>query len=75
MPGWTVTVRAAASNASTSRRYLALSMTSAAPTVWPHCDVPPPRGSTGTPASTAMRIAARASASVRGTTTPTGSTW
>ena len=33
-------------------RYLLLSMTSAAPTVWPHCEVPPPRGSTGTPSST-----------------------
>ncbi len=50
-------------------------MTSAAPTVCPHCEVPPPRGSTGTPSSIAMRNAASASSSLRGTTTPIGSIW
>ena len=30
------------------------SITSAAPTVWPHCDVPAPRGSTGTPSRAAI---------------------
>ena len=47
-------------------------MTRAAPTVWPHCDVPPPRGSTGTPASTAICSATTAASAVRGTTTPDG---
>ena len=75
MPGWTVTVALAASNDTTSARCLEPSITSAAPTVWPHCELPAPRGSTGTPASTAIRIARSASASVFGTTTPTGSTW
>ena len=74
MPGWTVAVALAASNEITSARCFELSMTSAAPTVCPHCELPAPRGSTGTPASTAIWIARSASASVCGTTTPTGST-
>ena len=38
-----------ASKSTTSRRCLRESMTSAAPTVWPHCAVPAPRGRIGTP--------------------------
>ena len=44
MPGCTHAVFACASNSITALRYLLWSMTSASPTVWPHCDVPPPRG-------------------------------
>ena len=33
----------------TSRRCLLSSITSAAPTVWPHCEVPAPRGRIATP--------------------------
>ncbi len=50
-------------------------MTSAAPTVCPHCELPAPRGSTGAPDSTAMASAVRAASSVRGSTTPSGITW
>ena len=32
------------------------SMTSAAPTVWPHCELPAPRGRTGTPCSAAIAM-------------------
>ena len=32
-------------------------MTSAAPTVWPHCEEPAPRGRTGTPSSAAVASA------------------
>jgi len=56
-------------------RNLLWSMTSAAPTVWPHCELPAPRGRTGTPSSTAICSAIFASCSVFGTTTPTGSIW
>ena len=50
-------------------------MTSEWLTVWPHCEVPPPRGSTVTPSSRAMASARSASAMVRGTTTPSGIIW
>ncbi len=40
-----------------SRMCLLVSMTSAAPVVWPHWLVPPPRGSTGTRRSRAMSMA------------------
>ena len=50
-------------------------MTSASPTVCPHCDVPAPRGSSGTCRSRAMSIAAATSSAVLGTNTPTGITW
>jgi hypothetical protein len=36
---------------------LLVSITRASPTVWPHCEVPAPRGSTGTPSSRAMSSA------------------
>jgi hypothetical protein len=51
------------------------SITSASPTVWPHCEVPAPRGSTATPISSATCMAAIAASAWRGTTTPTGVTW
>ena len=44
-------------------------------TVWPDCEVPPPRGSTVTPSSRASAMARSASATVRGKTTPTGIIW
>ena len=72
MPGSTSAVIAFSSSASTLRRCLLASMTSAAPTVCPHCEVPPPRGSSGTPRSRAMSRAAATSSGVRGTNTPTG---
>ncbi len=50
-------------------------MTRAAATVCPHCEVPPPRGTTGTPSSIAIRNAVSAASSVSGTTTPMGSIW
>jgi len=74
-PGSTSAVRAVASTFSTRRKCLLLSMTSAAPVVWPHWLVPAPRGSTGTASSRAMSIAAAMSCSVRGTNTPTGMIW
>jgi len=51
------------------------SITSPAPTVWPHWLVPPPRGTMGTPRSRQMSSASRTSAALRGTNTPTGITW
>ncbi len=74
-PGSTQARRAAVSTSSTRRRYLVQSITSARLTVCPHWLVPPPRGSTGTPCSRAMAIAAATSSIVRGTITPTGSIW
>ena len=50
-------------------------MTSAAPTVCPHCELPAPRGSKGISMEAAIAIVARAASSVRGTTTPIGSVW
>ena len=47
-------------------------MTSDALTACPACEVPPPRGGTVTPSSRASAIARSASATVCGTTTPTG---
>jgi hypothetical protein len=67
--------RPAASISSTLFRYLVWSMTSASPTACPHCELPAPRGRIGTPSAAAMAIAPRTASSVRGTTTPTGSTW
>ncbi len=55
--------------------YLEQSSTRDAPTVWPHWEVPPPRGSTLTPASRAISSAAATSSLSRGTTTPMGSIW
>jgi hypothetical protein len=49
-------------------------MTSAAPTVCPHCELPAPRGNTGTFSSRHSAIAARTSSWDFGTSTPMGST-
>ena len=48
------TRRASVSSSTTLSMYLLQSRTSARPTVWPHCEVPPPRGNTGTPSSRAI---------------------
>ena len=56
-------------------RYFEQSTTSEGPTVWPACEVPPPRASTVAPSARAMPIARSASSIVRGATTPTGMTW
>src|SRR5258708_4347444 len=60
---------------SSSRRFVRCfeqSTTSEEFTVWPDCEVPPPRASTLTPSSRASAIVRSASATVRGTTTPRG---
>lgn len=75
MPGSTVARRASTSRSSTRRKCLLLSMTSAAPVVWPHWLVPPPRASTGTLRSRAMSMAVAMSRSVFGTSTPAGMIW
>ncbi len=74
-PGSTSTEPAATSISSTRRKYLEQSITSARFTVWPHWLVPPPRASTGMPASRAIAMAAATSSTVRGTITPSGSIW
>ena len=51
-------------------------MISAAPTAWPHCELPAPRGRIGTPSLCGNARSRRAPLpALRGTTTPTGSTW
>ncbi len=75
MPGSTVTVRASSSNATTPASRLLWSTTSARPTVWPHCELPAPRGSIGMRSSRQTSNAARTSSCDAGTSTPTGSTW
>ena len=74
-PGWTRARRFSASIATTAFMYLLQSSTKARPTVWPHCEVPPPRGSSATPSSRAMASAAATSSRSRGTATPSGSIW
>ena len=74
-PGSTRTVPASASRPEMARRCLLVSITSARPTACPPCEVPAPRGRTGTPSCTAISIAVATSCTVRGTTTPTGSIW
>ena len=44
-------------------------------TVCPACDVPPPRGVTGTPSARQIAIARSASSVVRGVATPSGMIW
>ena len=60
---------------STLRKCTDRSSTTASPTACPASEVPPPRGSTGAPASAAARTASDTSAVWRGITTPSGSTW
>src|ERR1700739_969116 len=60
-PGSTRARRPLTSTDITRSRCLLQSMTSAWATVCPHCEVPPPRGNTGTPSSRAIAIAAAAS--------------
>jgi hypothetical protein len=75
MPGSTTQVRPSTSRSRMRLRCFDVSRTSDALTVWPHCEVPPPRGSTVTPSSRAMAMAASASSTERGTTTPRGTIW
>ena len=56
-------------------RCLEQSTTSESLTVWPLCEVPPPRGSTLTPSARATASARSASSIERGTTTPSGIIW
>ena len=74
-PGSTVAVIISRSTATMRWRCLLWSITSAAPTVWPHCELPAPRARTGTASSRQIARAARTSSMLRGTSTPTGSTW
>ena len=64
--------RASGSSASVRSRYLLLSITRPRPTVWPACEVPPPRAITDTPSSRAIASAASTSATRFGSTTPCG---
>ena len=75
MPGSTIARWLAGSNSTIAFRYLLLSITSASPTVCPHCEVPAPRGSMATPCSAAICNALIAASRVRGTTTPIGMIW
>ena len=50
-------------------------MTMPSLTVWPHCEVPPPRGVTIRPWSRQIASARNASSIVLGTTTPAGTIW
>jgi hypothetical protein len=50
-------------------------MTMPSLTVWPHCEVPPPRGVTIKPWSRQIANASSASPVLRGTTTPAGMIW
>ncbi|MDT4837535.1 hypothetical protein FQZ97_712710 [compost metagenome] len=74
-PGSTVAVPSSTFTSSTLRKCLLLSITSAAPVVWPHWLVPPPRASTGTFRSRAMSMAVAMSRSFVGTKAPTGVIW
>ena len=72
MPGSTVQRRAAVSSATTRLRCGEQSTISERLTVWPACDVPPPRGVTATPSARQIASARSASAMLRGATTPSG---
>ena len=75
MPGSTTQVRFSTSSERMRLRCLEKSMTMPSLTVWPHCEVPPPRGVTIRPSSRAIASARSASSMVRGTTTPAGMIW
>ena len=72
MPGCTTQRRPATSSDTILFRYFEQSTTSEWLIVWPHCEVPPPRGTTVTPSARATAMARSASAMVAGTTTPKG---
>ena len=71
-PGSTRAVRATGSTASTRSRYFEQSMTTATLTLWPHIEVPPPRGRIGAPCARQSATAATMSSTLRGSTTPIG---
>lgn len=71
-PGWTTAVRAAGSTDTRAFMCRVRSRTTPTPVAWPAMEVPPPRGTTGTPASAHTRSAAATSSASRGATTPTG---
>ncbi len=75
MPGSTTQERFSRSSETMRFRCLEKSMTMPSLTVWPHCEVPPPRGVTIRPASRAIASARSASSMVFGTTTPAGMIW
>jgi len=50
-------------------------MTMPSLTVWPHCEVPPPRGVTIRPSSRQIASARSASSMVRGSHTPAAMIW
>ncbi|CKY83135.1 Uncharacterised protein [Mycobacterium tuberculosis] len=75
MPGSTTQVRFSTSREMILFRYFEVSSTMPLLTVWPHCEVPPPRGVTMRPSSRAIAIARSASSTVRGTTTANGLIW
>src|SRR5712692_8741917 len=53
-PGCTTAVAPSLSNETIRLRYFELSITRAAPTAWPHCELPAPRARMGTPSSAAI---------------------
>ncbi len=75
MPGSTTQERLSRSSEMMRFRYFEKSTTSPSLTVWPHCEVPPPRGVTLAPSSRPIERARKASSMVRGTTTPAGMIW
>ncbi|MGY3119722.1 hypothetical protein ACVWXQ_003659 [Bradyrhizobium sp. S3.14.4] len=75
MPGSTTQVRPATSSERMRLRCFERSTTRPSLTVWPHCEVPPPRGVTFRPSSRAIASARKASSMVLGTTTPAGMIW
>ncbi len=71
-PGWTTAVRASGSRDTRAFMCRVRSSTTPVPVAWPAMEVPPPRGTTGTPAPAQIRRAAATSSASRGQTTPTG---
>ncbi len=75
MPGSTTHERFATSSEISLFRCFEKSTTMPELMVWPHCEVPPPRGVTVKPSSRARLSVRSASSMVRGTTTPAGMIW
>lgn len=71
-PGCTTAVRATGSTDTSAFMCRVRSRTTPTPVAWPAMDVPPPRGTTGNPASAQIRSAAATSPASRGATTPAG---